>query len=31
MGALNAITIDREKETLEVGADLRRDNYAMGR
>ncbi|MDE2939939.1 MAG: gamma-glutamyltransferase family protein [Chloroflexota bacterium] len=31
MGALNAITIDRERETLEVGADLRRDNYAMGR
>ena len=31
MGALNAITIDRERETLQVGADLRRDNYAMGR
>ena len=31
MGALNAITVDRERETLEVGADLRRDNYAMGR
>ncbi|MYC30834.1 MAG: gamma-glutamyltransferase family protein [Chloroflexi bacterium] len=31
MGALNAITIDRQRETLEVGADLRRDNYAMGR
>ena len=31
MGALNAITIDRERETLEVGSDLRRDNYAMGR
>ena len=29
MGALNAITIDRERETLQVGADLRRDNYAM--
>ncbi len=31
MGALNAITIDRERETLQVGADLRRDNYAVGR
>ena len=31
MGALNAITINRQRETLEVGADLRRDNYAMGR
>ena len=31
MGALNAITIDRERDTLEVGADLRRDNYAFGR
>ncbi len=31
MGALCAITIDRERETLEVGADLRRDNYALGR
>jgi gamma-glutamyltranspeptidase/glutathione hydrolase len=31
MGALNAITIDRERKTLEVGADVRRDNYAMGR
>ncbi len=31
MGALCAITLDRERETLEVGADLRRDNYAMGR
>lgn len=31
MGALCAITIDRERGTLEVGADLRRDNYAMGR
>ena len=31
MGALNAITIDRERATLAVGADLRRDNYAMGR
>ena len=31
MGALCAITIDREQDTLAVGADLRRDNYAMGR
>ena len=31
MGALNAITIDRDRQSLEVGADLRRDNYAMGR
>ena len=31
MGALCAITIDREQGTLAVGADLRRDNYAMGR
>ena len=31
MGALCAITMDRERGTLEVGADLRRDNYAMGR
>ena len=31
MGALCAITIDRERDTLAVGADLRRDNYALGR
>ena len=31
MGALCAIAIDRQRGTLEVGADLRRDNYAMGR
>lgn len=31
MGALNAITINRERGSLEVGADLRRDNYALGR
>lgn len=31
MGALCAIAIDRQRGALEVGADLRRDNYAMGR
>ena len=31
MGALCAITIDREQGTMAVGADLRRDNYAIGR
>ncbi len=31
MGALCAVAINRERDTMEAGADLRRDNYAVGR
>ena len=31
MGALNAIQVEREQGSLQAGADLRRDNYAIGR